>query len=56
VQSKPIATKVSSNPAHDEVYSIIHVQHYVIKFSVTFDRSVVFSGYSRLNNNTWVAF
>jgi hypothetical protein len=30
VQSVPVTTKVvSSNPVHDEVYSI---QHYVIKF------------------------
>ena len=28
-QSVPITTVVSSNPVHDEVYSI---QHYVIKF------------------------
>jgi hypothetical protein len=40
----PITTKVVSlNPIHDEVYSI---QHYVIKFVVTCDRLVVFSGYS----------
>jgi hypothetical protein len=44
VQSVPITIDVvSSNPAHGEVYSI---QHYVIKLSVTCDRSVVFSGYS----------
>ena len=39
-----ITTKVViSNPANGEMYSI---QHYVIKVSVTFGRSVVFSGYS----------
>ena len=44
VQSVPITTKVvSSNPVHGEVYSM---QHYVIKLSVTCDRSVVFSRYS----------
>jgi hypothetical protein len=37
----PVTTKVSSNPANGEVYSI---QHYVIKF--VSDRSVVFSRYS----------
>ena len=35
-----ITKVVSSNPTHDELYSI---QYYVIKFSVTCDRSVVFS-------------
>jgi hypothetical protein len=44
VQSVPITTKVvSSSPVHGEVYSI---QHYVKSLSVTYDRSVVFSGYS----------
>jgi len=44
VQSVPITSKVvSSNPVHGKVYSI---QHYVIKLSVTSDRSMVFSGYS----------
>ena len=39
LQSVPIITKVvSSNPIHDEVYPI---KHYV-----TYDRSMVFSGYS----------
>jgi len=43
VQSVPITTKVlSSNPAHGEVYSI---QGYVIKLSMTCERSVVFSRY-----------
>jgi hypothetical protein len=43
VQSVPITTKVaSSNPTHGELYSI---QRYVIKFSATCDRSVVFSGF-----------
>ena len=42
MQSKPITTKVvSSNFTHGEVYSI---QYYVIKFSMTYDRSVFFSG------------
>jgi len=41
VQSVPIVTNVvSSNPVHGEVHWI---QHYVIKLSVTCDRSVVFS-------------
>jgi len=41
VQSVLITLKVvSSNPAHGEVYLI---QHYVIKFIVIYDRSVVFS-------------
>ena len=41
VQSVPITTKVVSlNPVHGEVYSI---QHYVISFSVTCDRTVRFS-------------
>ena len=40
MQSVPITTKVVSlDPAHGEMYSI---QHYVIKLSVTCDRSVVF--------------
>jgi len=40
----PITTKVVSvNPVRGEVYSI---QHYVIKWSVTWCRSVVFYGYS----------
>jgi hypothetical protein len=44
MQSVPITTKVvRSIPAHGKMYSI---QHYVIKLSVTCDRSVVFSGYS----------
>ena len=34
---------VCSNSDHSEMYSI---QHYVTKFSVTCDKSVVFSGYS----------
>ena len=35
----PITTKVlSSNPGHDEVYSI---QHYVIRLSMAWGRSVV---------------
>ena len=38
-----ISPHASSNPAHGEVYSILH---YVIKLSVTCGRSVVFSGYS----------
>jgi len=43
MQSKPITAKiVSSSFTHSEVYSI---QHYVIKFSVTYDMSVVFSEY-----------
>jgi len=43
MQSMPITTNVvSSNPAHDEVYSI---QHYVISLSVTYGRLVDFSGY-----------
>jgi len=37
----PITTEVVSlNPTHGEVYLI---QHYVIKFVVIYDRSVVFS-------------
>ena len=49
VQSLSITTKVvSSNPADGEVYLI---QHYVIKLSVTCDRSVVFSGYSVSSTN-----
>jgi hypothetical protein len=41
VQSVPITSKVASlNPVHGEVYSI---QHYVISFSVTCDRTVRFS-------------
>ena len=48
VQSVPITIKVaSSNPAHGELYSI---QRYVIKFSATCDRSVVFSPVSSTNN------
>jgi hypothetical protein len=44
VQSVPITTKVvSSNPAYGVVFSL---QLYVINFSVIYDRSVVFSGYS----------
>jgi hypothetical protein len=44
VQSVPITTNiVSSNPAHDEVYSI-NVMLY--NLPVTCDRSMVFSGYS----------
>ena len=44
VQSVHIITKVVSlNSIHGEVYSI---QHYVINLSVTYDRWVVFSGYS----------
>ena len=40
----PITTKVvSSNSVHGKMYSI---QLYVIKFSLTCDRSVAFSGYS----------
>jgi len=40
----PITSNVvSSNPVHGEMYSI---QHYVIKLSVTCNRSVVFSWYS----------
>jgi hypothetical protein len=31
IQSVPIPTNVSSNPTHDEMYSI---QHYVIKFVI----------------------
>ena len=43
MQSVAITTNVvSSNPAHDEVYLI---QHYVISLSVTYGRSVDFSGY-----------
>ena len=43
MQSAHITTNVvSSNPADGEMYSI---QHYVIKFSVTYERSVVFCGY-----------
>ena len=43
MRSVPITTNiVSSSPAHSEVYLI---QHYVIKFLVTCDRSVVFSGF-----------
>jgi hypothetical protein len=43
VQSVPITTNiVSSNPAHDEVYSI-NIMLY--NLSVTCDRSMVFSGY-----------
>ena len=43
-QSMLITTKVvSSNPVCGEVYSI---QRYLRNLSVTFDRSVVFSGYS----------
>ena len=44
MQSVPITIQVlSSNPTHFDVYLI---QLYMIKFSVTCDRSVVFSGYS----------
>ena len=44
VQSVPITTNiVSSNPAHDEVYSI-NIMWY--NLPVTCDRSMVFSGYS----------
>jgi len=44
MQSLPITTKVVSlNPAHGKVYLI---QHYVINKSVTYGRSVVFSGHS----------
>jgi hypothetical protein len=40
MQSVPITTKVVSlDPTHGKMYSI---QHYVIKLSVTCDRSVVF--------------
>ena len=43
MQSVPITINiVSLNPAHGEVYSI---QLYVMKFSVTCDRLVVFSGF-----------
>ena len=43
VQLVPIATNVVSlNPANGKVYTI---QHCVIKFSVTCDRSVVFYGF-----------
>ena len=46
--SMPITTDVvSSKPAHGEVYSI---QHYVRRLSVTYDRSVVFSGFSGSSN------
>ena len=42
---------VSSNPAHGEVYLI---QDYVIKLSVTCDRSMVFSGFSCfLHQQSW---
>ena len=48
VQSMPItANVVSLNPVHGEVYLI---QHYEISLSVTYDRSVVFSGYSGFFN------
>jgi hypothetical protein len=48
VQSVPItANVVSLNPVHGEVYLI---QHYEISLSVTYDRSVVFSGYSGFFN------
>ena len=40
MQSVPITTKVSSNPAHGEVYSI---QHCVTSLLATCDRSIVFS-------------
>ena len=44
VQAAPITIEVVSlNPVHCEVYSI---QHYAINFSVTSDRSVIFSEYS----------
>ena len=44
VHSVPITTKVvSSNPAYGMVYSL---QLYVINFSVIYDMSVIFSGYS----------
>ena len=39
---------VSSNPAHGVTYSI---EHYVINLSVTYDRSVVFFGYSGSSTN-----
>jgi hypothetical protein len=48
VQSVPITSNVVSlNPVHGEVYLI---QHYEISLSVTYDRSVVFSGYSGFFN------
>ena len=48
MQSVPITTKVvSSNLVYGEVYSI---QHYEINFSVTCDKSVVFSGYVSSTN------
>jgi hypothetical protein len=41
VQSVPIITKVvSSNPVHGEVYNIM-----LYSLLVTYDRSVVFSGF-----------
>jgi hypothetical protein len=44
MQSVAITIKVAiSNPTHDEVYSM---QHYVINFSETYGRPVVFSIYS----------
>ena len=49
VQSVPITTQVvSSNPVHDEVYSM---QHYVIKFVGACGRPVVFPGYSGFLHN-----
>jgi len=45
VQSVPITTNVSSNPAHAEVYSI---QQYVIKFVSYYFRQV--DGFLRLSH------
>jgi len=42
MQSVPFNTNMSSNPDHIEVYSI---QYYVIKFPVTYYRSVSFFGF-----------
>ena len=51
-QIVPITTEVvSSNPVHGEVYSI---QHYVIRFAMSCDRSVVFSGYPAFSTNILV--